>query len=72
MKTTDIGFERFEEEFYADPSTAFIKPKNLDEYTQIVHPSSEQRKKFYKRKIPYVKDAWERYIKKMKAEGSYD
>lgn len=24
MKTTDIGFERFPEDFYADPSTAFI------------------------------------------------
>lgn len=27
MKTTDIGFERFEQNFYADPNTAFIKPK---------------------------------------------
>lgn len=27
MKTTDIGFERFEEDFYADPNTALIKPK---------------------------------------------
>lgn len=26
MKTTDIGFERFEEDFYADPKTMFIKP----------------------------------------------
>lgn len=25
MKTTDIGFGRFEEEFYADPKTMFIK-----------------------------------------------
>lgn len=68
MKTTDAYVERFEEDFYADPSTAFIKPKKLDEYTQIVHPSSEQRKKFYERKMPYVKNAWERYIKKMKVK----
>lgn len=26
MKTTDIGFKRFEEDFYANPNTAFIKP----------------------------------------------
>lgn len=26
MKTTDIGFARFEQDFYADPNTAFIKP----------------------------------------------
>ena len=26
MKTTDIGFERFEEDFYTDPKTMFIKP----------------------------------------------
>lgn len=27
METTDIGFERFEEDFYANPNTAFAKPK---------------------------------------------
>jgi isocitrate dehydrogenase kinase/phosphatase len=27
MKTTDIGFERFEEDFYANPNTAFVKPE---------------------------------------------
>ena len=26
MKKTDIGFERFEEDFYADSKTMFIKP----------------------------------------------
>lgn len=26
MKTTDIGFERFEENFYADPKTMLVKP----------------------------------------------
>lgn len=26
MNTNDIGFERFEEDFYADPKTMFIKP----------------------------------------------
>ena len=26
MKNDDIGFERFEEDFYADPNTAFVKP----------------------------------------------
>lgn len=26
MKTTDIGFEKFEQDFYADVTTAFIKP----------------------------------------------
>ena len=25
MKTTDIGFERFEEDFYADLNTMFVK-----------------------------------------------
>lgn len=27
MKTTDIGFGRFEEDFYANPNTAFVKPE---------------------------------------------
>ena len=26
MKTTDIGFERFEEDFYADSKTMLVKP----------------------------------------------
>ena len=30
MRAADIGFERFEEDFYADPNTSFIKPKNYE------------------------------------------
>ncbi len=30
MKTTDIGFERFEKDFYADPKTMFIKPNKTE------------------------------------------
>ena len=30
MKTTDIGFEKFSMDFYADPNTAFIKPEKDD------------------------------------------
>lgn len=64
MKAKDIGFERFEEDFYADINTMYIKPKNedLEKYTQITKPSREQRSEFYKRKEPYVKAAWERYV----------
>ena len=63
MKTTDIGFERFEEDFYADTSTAFIKT-DPEEYTKIVKSSSiEQREKFLEYKKPYVMAAWPRYIK---------
>lgn len=64
MKTTDIGFERFPEDFYADLSTAFIKT-DLEEYTKIVKSSStEQREKFLENKKPYVMAAWEHYIKR--------
>lgn len=64
MKTTDPYIERFPEDFYADISTAFIKP-DLEEYTKIVKSSStEQRAKFLENKKPYVMAAWERYIKR--------
>ena len=29
MKTTDIGFEKFPEDFVADPTTAFIKEQSI-------------------------------------------
>lgn len=29
MKITDIGFEKFEEDFYADTDTMLIKPKSI-------------------------------------------
>lgn len=64
MKTTDIGFERFEEDLYADLSTAFIK-SDLKDYTKIVKSSSdEDRAKFLEYKKPYVMAAWDRYIKR--------
>lgn len=31
MKTTDIGFEKFEEDFYAIPDTIFIKTKTIND-----------------------------------------
>lgn len=51
MKNTDIGFEKFEADFYADPNTMYIKSENVDsaKATQIVKPSFEQRSSFYER-----------------------
>ena len=35
MKNTDIGFEKFEEDFIADLNTMYIKPENKDsEFSQ--------------------------------------
>ena len=68
MNKTDIGFERFPEDFHADMSTAFIKT-DLDDYTKIIKSSSaEQREKFLEYKKPYVMEAWERYIKREELE----
>ena len=57
MKYTDIGFEKFEEDFHADLNTMYIKPKNedLEKYTQIAKPSRERREEFLKIKEPLVK-----------------
>lgn len=39
MKTTNtIGFERFEEDFYANPLTAFIPGGSKDVYSKAVWP----------------------------------
>ena len=69
MNTTDIGFEKFEEDFYADLNTMYIKPKDedLEKYTQVIKSSinREQREEFLKRKEPYAKVAWERYVEKL-------
>jgi hypothetical protein len=68
MKTTDIGFESFEEDFYADINTMYIKPKEEDSknYIQIVKSSNkrrELREEFLKRKKPLIMAAWERYCR---------
>lgn len=67
MKTTDIGFERFEEDFYADINTMYIKPKEEDseKYIQIIKSSNKHREEFLKNKKPFVMAAWERYVKKL-------
>lgn len=68
MKTTDIGFERFEEDFYADINTMYIKPNNEDfeKYTQITKCASrEQREEFLKIKESYLRASWERYVKNL-------
>lgn len=36
MKTIDIGFERFEEDFYADPRTMFVKIDKAEEYKKAL------------------------------------
>ena len=67
MKVADIGFERFEEDFYADINTMYVKPKNEDseKYIQIVKPSAKQRGEFLKNKKPLVMASWERYVKSL-------
>ena len=41
MKTTDIGFERFEEDFYANPNTMFIVPnESKDKSIKVVFENS--------------------------------
>ena len=41
MKTTDIGFERFEEDFYANPKTMFIVPnESKDKSIKVVFENS--------------------------------
>lgn len=49
MKTTDIGFEKFEEDFYADLSTAFIKHRNenLSYESMIEHKDCDSCKHSY-------------------------
>ena len=44
MKTTDIGFERFEEDFYALPETMFIK-QNKEKPIKIKF--NDYAKRFY-------------------------
>ena len=71
MKTADIGFERFEEDFYADLDTMYIKPndEDLEQYTQIIKASSKKhnahREEFLKNKKPLVMTAYERYLEKL-------
>ena len=66
----DIGFERFEEDFYADYNMMYIKPSNdsndnVDRYLQITTKiSAEQREKFLARKKPMVLASYERYCQK--------
>ena len=36
MKTTDIGFERFEEDFYAVPDTMFIKENTINNTSSLL------------------------------------
>lgn len=66
MKTTDVGFEKFEEDFYADINTMYVKPKEEDyeKYIQIIKPTNKHREEFLKNKKPLVMEAWERYVEK--------
>lgn len=46
MKNTDIGFEKFEEDFIANPNTMYIKPDNkeMQNYNKCkegLHPLKE-------------------------------
>lgn len=49
MKTTDIGFEKFEEDFTADVNTMYIKPGSVDSANviQTINSSFERRKALY-------------------------
>lgn len=58
MKTTDIGFEIFEEDFYADPNTAFVKPKPDTRTPYEQYESGEKwiyvdLRKFFPNQEPY-------------------
>ena len=39
MKTTDIGFEKFEEDFYAVPDTMFIKSNTINDTGSLLDNS---------------------------------
>ena len=46
LKATDIGFERFEEDFYADPNTMLIKAKSISDDENALDVSLSYNKTF--------------------------